>query len=154
MISPLSTEQLNAHPKGKWSIAQVLSHLISSERLSVNYMNKKILGIQEAPDSGLADACKTILLIVSQRLPLKFKAPKVLVEKTVQYQSALQLIEAWEKTRHELKEVLARLNDDQLKRKIYRHPLAGMLNIQQALRFFREHIIHHTPQIKNLLKQK
>lgn len=154
LIATLSHEQLHAHPEGKWSIAQILSHLITSEKLSVLYLNKKMLGIRESPDTGLKEDLIMIALVISQRLPFKFKAPKVLVERTVQYQSGLQLIEAWEKTRHELKEILARFNDDQLKRKIYKHPLAGMLNIQQALRFFKVHSVHHTPQIKSLLKQK
>ncbi|HRF34344.1 MAG TPA: hypothetical protein PLM56_12645, partial [Cyclobacteriaceae bacterium] len=60
---------------------------------------------------------------------------------------------AWSKTRMELKELLDRISDDQLKRKIYKHPVVGKLNMVQTVRFFREHIIHHTPQIKRLLKQ-
>jgi uncharacterized damage-inducible protein DinB len=152
LISSLSTEQLNAHPEGKWSIAQLLSHLISSERLSVSYMNKKILGIQEAADTGLKEELIMILVKVSQRLPLKFKAPKVLAENTITYHTAEELSEAWEKIRMELKEVLGRFEEDQLKRKVYKHPVAGMLNSKQALQFFREHINHHTPQIKKLLR--
>jgi uncharacterized damage-inducible protein DinB len=154
LIAPLSNEELNAHPVSKWSVAQILSHLIASERLSVNYLNKKILGINDAPNTGLTEELKMITLIISQRLPLKFKAPKVLAENTTTYQTNEQLREAWVKIRGELKVVLTRFNDDQLKRKVYKHPIAGMLNITQALRFFQEHINHHTPQIKNLLGGK
>ena len=154
LITDLTHEQLNTHPEGKWSIAQVLSHLIASEHLSVKYLNKKMLGINEAPNTGLIEELKMIALIVSQRTPfIKFKAPKVLAENTPVYQTAEQLKEAWDKNRIELKKVIARFQDDQLKRKIYKHPVAGMLNIKQALQFFREHITHHTPQIKNLLRQ-
>jgi uncharacterized damage-inducible protein DinB len=154
LITNLSNEQLNAHPEGKWSAAQVISHLISSERLSVNYLNKKRLGIKEASDTGLKEELIMIVLKVSQRLPLKFKAPRVLAENTIIYQTAGELKEAWVKTRDDLKETLRYFQEDQLKRKIYKHPIAGMLNIRQALQFFREHINHHTPQIKNLLRQK
>lgn len=155
LITTLSHEQLHAHPEGKWSIAQVISHLIASEHLSVKYLNKKMLGIHEAPNTGLIEELKMIVLIVSQRTPfIKFKAPNVLAENTPVYQTAEQLKDAWDKSRIELKEVIARFQDDQLKRKIYKHPIAGMLNIKQALQFFYEHIIHHTPQIKNLLRQK
>jgi uncharacterized damage-inducible protein DinB len=154
LIASLSSEELNAHPEGKWSVAQILSHLIASEHLSVNYLNKKILGINDAPNTGLTEELKMITLIISQRLPLKFKAPKVLAENTTTYQTNEQLREVWVKARGELKVVLTRFNDDQLKRKVYKHPIAGMLNINQALRFFQEHINHHTPQIKNLLGGK
>ena len=154
LIENLSPEQLHAHPDGKWSIAQIISHLIASETLSVRYLNKKIQGIHEAPNTGMVEELKMIVLVISQRLPfIKFKAPGVLANNTPVYQSAEELKEVWNKTRLELKEVLARFEADQLKRKIYKHPIAGMLNIQQTTRFFREHIIHHTPQVKNLLRQ-
>ncbi len=154
LVSSLSNEEMSVHPEGKWSIAQVLSHLISSEQLSVNYLNKKILGIHNAPNTGLTEEVKMIVLIISQRLPLKFKAPRILAENTTTYQTADKLNEAWENVRSELRKVLERFQDDQLKRKVYRHPIAGMLNIQQTLQFFGEHIIHHTPQVKKLLRQK
>lgn len=154
LVTTLSREQLHAHPQGKWSIAQILSHIISSEQLSVRYLNKKIAGIQEAPDSGLMEELKIIVLILSQRLPfLKFKAPKVVSENTKLYHTPEQLNEAWDTVRNELKETLRRFEDGQLKRKVYKHPIAGMFNIKQTLLFFREHIIHHTPQIKNLLRK-
>jgi uncharacterized damage-inducible protein DinB len=153
LISSLSSEQLHAHPEGKWSIAQILSHLIASEQLSVRYLNKKILGINESPSTGLKEELVMIMLAISQRFPFRFKAPKVLVENTTAHQSMDQLKEAWEKTRKEMHELLSRFNEDQLKRKVYKHPIAGMLNIQQAVQFFHEHITHHTPQIKKLLSR-
>jgi uncharacterized damage-inducible protein DinB len=155
LLAALSTEQLNNHPTGKWSIAQILSHLIASEQLSVRYLNKKILGIKEATDTGLTEELKMIALIISQRLPfLKFKAPKVMAENTPPLESFEQLNATWVKTRSDLKETLEKFQDDELKRKIYKHPFAGMLNIQQALKFFGEHIIHHRPQIIKLVRGK
>lgn len=153
-IQGLSRQQLNNHPEGKWSIAQVLSHIIASEQLSVRYLNKKFLGIHELPDSGLVEEIKLIILIISQRLPLKFRAPGVVVENTTVYQSPEELTKAWDKTRGEMKEILFRFKKDQLNRKVYKHPYAGMLNVKQALRFLREHIIHHTPQVIRLLSRK
>mgnify|MGYP003833412597 CR=1 FL=1 len=153
LVKDLSDVELNKHPTEKWSIAQVLSHLIASEQLSVNYLNKKILGIQTAEKSGLKEDLKMLLLIVSQRLPFKFKAPRTIVENTRVYGSVNPLISAWDKAREDLKEVLEKFQDDQINLNVFKHPRAGMLNIQQAVRFFKEHITHHTPQVKNLLKQ-
>jgi uncharacterized damage-inducible protein DinB len=153
LVNGISMEVANKSPQGKWSIAQVVSHLIASEQLSVRYLNKKILGIDTAPKTGIVEDFKMIVLRISQRLPFKFKAPKVVVENTPTYETIEQLTEAWNKTRIDLKTVLEKFQDNQIYRKVYKHPIAGMLNIQQALEFFREHIIHHTPQIKKLLKQ-
>lgn len=152
-IGSLSAAQLHQHPPGKWSLSQVFAHLITSEQLSVQYLKKKIQAIDEQPDTGLVEELKMWTLIISQRLPFKFKAPKVVVDHTPAFKNAAEIATAWNQTRTELKDLLGRFTANHLKRKIYKHPVAGKLNIVQATRFFSEHIIHHTPQIKRLLKQ-
>lgn len=153
-VRNVTPEQLNWHQPGAWSLSQVLAHLITSEQLSVRYLKKKIQGIESVPDTGMLATLKMWTLIVSQRLPLKFKAPKVVVENTPTFSDVHQILVAWDQCRYELKDLLSTFSEQQLNRQIYKHPIAGKLNIQQALRFFREHIIHHEPQIKKLLKQK
>ena len=150
-ILPLSSEQFKRAAPGTWSLSQILSHLITAEKLSRLYMNKKTLGIQEAGNTGITEEAKMVLLILSQRLPFKFKAPKKVVEKTPSYDEITRLASDWDQERAELKRLLETFSDTQLKKKIYRHVRAGMLNIQQALIFFREHYLHHYPQIKRLL---
>ena len=154
-LEALSHEQLNKAPfPGKWSAAQIVSHLVTAEQLSLRYMQKKVQGIKEAPDSGLWEELKISLLKISQRLPgLKFKAPKGVVENMAQYEDLVTMTLEWDKVRRELKSLLEKIPDNLVKRKIYRHAIAGYLNVKQSLLFFREHIIHHTPQIKKLLNQ-
>jgi len=147
-------EKLNTHPPGKWSANQVLAHIITAEQLSIGYVKKKFQGINDASDTGLVEELKMGALYISQRLPFKFKAPRVVVENTPHFEGIEQIEAAWNKTRSDLKELLNQFDDSQLSRKVYKHPVAGKLNIQQTLKFFSEHIIHHQPQIKKLLKQK
>ena len=148
----LPSDRLEYAPEGKWSIRQILAHLIAAERLSILYLNKKILGIEDVENTGLAEEIKMVLLRMSQRLPLKFKAPRVVVEHTTAYATFEELAADWEKTRTELKTLLEKFDDTQIRKKIYKHVRAGRLNVQHSLMFFREHIIHHTPQINRLLK--
>src|SRR6185295_4654111 len=150
-VRPLSAEQFNRAAPGTWSLSQILSHLITAERLSRLYMNKKILGIQQAGNTGIWEEIKMVVVKLSQRLPFKFTAPKVVVENTPHYAELTQLASDWEKERAELKKLLEAFSDTQIKKKIYRHVRAGRLNIQHALIFFREHYLHHLPQIKRLL---
>lgn len=147
-------ERLNHQRNNKWSVNQILSHLITAERLSVSYLNKKIQGIEAAADTGFVEELKMLALKISQRLPLKFKAPRVVVENTPTETSFEKLEEEWTAVRLELKLVLERVEDRHIKRKIYRHVRAGMLNVQHALQFLKEHVGHHTPQIRNQLKHK
>jgi uncharacterized damage-inducible protein DinB len=150
-----SIEQLNQHPNKKWSVNEILSHLIAAERLSLQYLQKKIQGVNETKDSGIWEELKMLLLKISQRIPgLKFKAPKIVLERTTSHDSLTTLEGEWAQLRKEVRAFLETVQDDHIKRNIYRHAVAGRLNIQHALLFFREHIIHHRPQIKSLLKSK
>ncbi len=153
-VESTTTDQLHYNPPDKWSLSQVFAHLIASEQLSIQYLKKKTLAIEEQPDTGFTEELKMLVLIISQRLPFKFKAPKVVTDHTPAFNNLAEIVTTWNQTRAELKELLNGISADHLKRKIYKHPVAGKLNIRQTLRFFREHLIHHTPQIKRLLKDK
>jgi hypothetical protein len=150
-VSQISLQQYHNSVNGKWSIAMVLTHIVTSERLSLSYMKKKSLGIDTAGDTGWAESVKSLLLTISQYLPLRFKAPKAVLESTPTPLSLESLIKEWSALRTELIAFVATIERKHIRKKIYKHPVAGRLNIVQALRFSREHIIHHLPQIKRLL---
>ncbi len=152
-IGNLSANKFNHAEPGKWSIHQILAHLVTAEKMSLQYLNKKFLGIDETDNSGIVEEIKMVALKISQRLPFKFKAPKKVVEFTPAYPNLETLNEEWSLLRKELKSFLEKIKDDQVNKKIYRHVLAGMLNSKQALIFFREHFIHHLPQINKLIKK-
>jgi hypothetical protein len=154
LLSPLkdlSTEKLNSHTSDRWSINQIIAHLIAAEKLSLQYISKKMLGIEQAKDTGIYEELKMILLQVSQRLPLKFKAPKKVVENTSPETDIVKLTEQWDNVRLDIKSTLEKFGDHQIKRGVYRHVRVGMLNIQHAIKFFGEHVTHHTPQIRRQL---
>ncbi len=152
-VAHLTDDQLNARLiPGKWSVAEILSHIISAERLSLVYLNKKVQAIDTTKDSGIWEEVKINLLKLSQRMPgLKFKVPRTLEEKMAQYNSMSALRAEWDLARKDLHAFLEKIPNDKTERMIYRHVRAGYLNIRHALIFFREHIIHHTPQIKRLV---
>jgi uncharacterized damage-inducible protein DinB len=151
-VRNLSTDQLNQHQNQKWSINQILGHLITAEQLSIGYINKKINAINEVDNTGLWNEIKLLIFIVSQRLPLKYKAPKTIGDRPKSFSSPQIVEQEWNATRQELKTLLERFSSSQLNKEIYKHPVMGRSNIVQALISIREHIIHHTPQIKKLLR--
>lgn len=152
-IANLSEESFNHQPEpGKWSIHQILAHLITGEKMTVQYIQKKIQGIDTSGNTGVLEEIKMAVLKISQRLPLKFKAPGVVIERTNVYASKEALIDDWNKTRAEFQALLEKIEDNQLRRKIYKHVVAGRLNILHATLFLKEHVTHHLPQINRLLK--
>lgn len=135
----------------KWNVLEILTHLLTAEKLSLSYMKKKSSGIDALDNSGLYEKLKIDFFIVSQRLPLKFKAPKVVVENTI-VMPLIEIEKQWFDLRQELKLFLETIAPEHLKRKIYKHPFLGRLDVEQALITIREHITHHTPQITHLIK--
>lgn len=146
-LNDLAPDKLNHSKKGKWSISQILGHIIASERLSLSYMTKKINAINTVGNTGWWSELKLFVFIVSQRLPLKYKAPKNLGDQPKSYPDYISLKEDWETSRQKLKLFLETFPANGLRKKIYRHPVMGRCSILHALIFFREHIIHHYPQI-------
>ncbi|HEY3404135.1 MAG TPA: DinB family protein [Ohtaekwangia sp.] len=152
-VSSLSDEQFKASPApGKWSVSYILTHIMTAEQLSVLYMRKKALGVNELDNSGIIESLKLLFLKASQRIPaLKFKAPKVVVEKTPESLSFEELSTKWAASRESLRKFLDSIEDKNLRKKIYKHTIVGRLDAVQALEFLREHFRHHLPQIKRLL---
>jgi hypothetical protein len=144
---------VSSAPTGKWSVNQILTHLLTSERLSLLYMRKKSLGVQQLANSGILESLKLMVLKVSQRLPLKYKAPAALIAHTPETLPLPQIIEQWDAVRTDLRNFLEGIADKNIRKMIYKHPVVGMLDVMQAMAFFHEHIHHHWPQVKNLLKK-
>lgn len=148
-------ESLTSSPPGKWSILRILSHLITGERTGLEYVRKKILGIDSAGDTGIYEELKMKILVVSQRLRfLKYKAPRLIEERTVVYGSLDEVDKQWSLLRNEWRTLLDKIPDNKVNRKIFRHVVAGRLNLVHGLRFFGEHVIHHKPQIDALIKAR
>ena len=136
----------------RWNVMEILQHLITSEQLTLSYMKKKSNAIESLSDSGWIESVKLLGFKVSQRLPLRFKAPKMIVPITVPG-SIVECEALWNESRAQIKSFLDQLKETHLKRKIYRHPLVGRFSCQQALEIMYEHIQHHRPQIRNLLRR-
>jgi len=155
-VKNVSVEKYNRpRAEGKWSLGQILTHILTAEGLSISYMKKKYQGADQTDNSGIMASLRLILLIISQRIPvLKFNAPKVVVENTPPVLPFQTLIENWDAQRNDLKLFLERMEEKNYKKLIYKHPIAGRLDTRQAMIFFGEHIIHHTPQIKQIINQK
>jgi hypothetical protein len=137
---------------GHWSIDQILIHLLTSEQLTLTYLKKKSLGAEQLGNSGPIEALKLTLLAISQRLPLiKYKAPKVVVQNTPDVVTLSELIDRWNLSRRDLKNFLETVQDRNLHKLIFKHPVAGRFDVVQCLTFMREHFHHHLPQINRLL---
>ncbi len=150
-IKNIEYEKLNKPPeKDKWSIAQIYQHLIISEKLSVMYINKKLhykTGIQ---NTNIASAFRLQLLKLAFNLPFTLKAPEN-VAKLPEQSTLTEIIDEWEKVRVDLRKIIEELPAEFLSGNIFKHPLAGKMNLYHSLEFFNFHVSHHRKQIERLL---
>ena len=100
-VSGLSHDELNySATSGSWSVSQIIAHLMTAESGSLQYMKKKYLGVDRIGNSGFREGIKLWILKISQRLPIKYKAPKVIIENTPQLFSFEELSRQWENSRY------------------------------------------------------
>lgn len=146
-VTPWDDMQFNAKPSdGKWSVGQVIFHLVQVEQFSVSYVNKKIKYPEALKTTGFGTSLRYSLLKFFLHLPVKYKAP-VQVAKVPENLNKEELLKQWEDTRKEMALLLDRLPVEMHDKNIFKHLIAGRMNIAQMLDFIHHHINHHLPQI-------
>ena len=133
----------------QWSINQVLDHLIMTEKLGYQYINKKRSTINTLQNASIISNIRRRGLSFILSLPFKYKAPKNVMPK-FQAEGLEKLFVDWDQQRNLLKDLLVDLGED-INKELFRHPLAGRMNLIDMLEFYESHIAHHILQIKKYL---
>ncbi|TVR19127.1 MAG: DinB family protein [Balneolaceae bacterium] len=147
----LNGDQLSRNPaEGKWSILQILAHLVKAESLSLTFIERSYSRYSELPDAGISSAIRFQLLKWGLKLPISYKAP-AMADTTGYNPDFDELINDWEKVRDRLKLFIEECDDASLGKSVYKHPRAGDLNVLQATKFMQFHVAHHEKQLENLI---
>ncbi|MEX2463394.1 MAG: DinB family protein [Balneolaceae bacterium] len=143
----LSPEQLAFKPEpGAWNHLQVLRHIITAERQSLAYIQRRISRGSELTKAGFNSWFRHKILQLALFLPLKFKAPKI-AQVDEEYPDYESMKAEWDEVRAGYQELINMHDGEALAKTIYRHPRAGLLNMNQAIEFMETHISHHIKQI-------
>ncbi|NNF01636.1 MAG: DinB family protein [Bacteroidia bacterium] len=151
-ISNLDQDQLSWSPsEDKWSIDQVIHHLVLAEQATLIYMNKKI----QAADSMKVEKFKSrrnlLTLQIFFGFPLKWKVPETFIQPKSTFSNE-ELKKEWAAVREELKQFIEKNAGETLDMNIFRHPLAGRMNMQNTLQFMKLHIKHHSKQVDRIAR--
>jgi uncharacterized damage-inducible protein DinB len=136
---------------GKWSALQTLRHLIMAEEQSLAYIRKKLKDPTRAKKPGLSTWFRSGLLLGWFKLGMKAKAPPAFAAIDPN-QDRDTVLADYSRVRQELAAVLDAVPADVVDRELFRHPLAGRMDLGSALSFFRAHFRHHQKQIVEMLK--
>jgi len=147
----LNEDKLNYKPApGKWSIIQIVHHLIKSEQLSVIYIKRNITNKSGISKSSFRAKFNAFVLKWGLILPLKLKAPNN-VSDVPDFDTFENAKSKWDKVRNSFVSVIESMADDLLSKDIFKHPIAGKMNLEGTIDFFDAHFKHHLKQIKSLL---
>ena len=149
-VSGVDETRLNEPPaEAKWSIAQILSHLLQSEDLALRYLNKKSQAGAGMEKVRLASWWRLTALVVALRSPLRVRAPAV-VATVPEHRGLDDLLEQRKGLLEGWRAFIAGYPDELRDRACYRHPYAGRLSLDQCLITLQEHLRHHTKQVARI----
>ena len=150
LINKLDDQKLNFKPApGKWSILQILFHIIKAEHLTIISLKNSIGNKKDLKKSSLGAAMRSSLLNISLRSSIKIKSPDIL-KKVPETYDIEQLKKKWTTLRSELNKILNGAEEEVLNKYVFKHPYAGRLNFTQSIEFLYEHVKHHKRQIKRI----
>ncbi len=152
-VKHLDVEQLNKQPMPeKWSIAQIIDHLILAEKFVLIQIEKRMSQPEALKKVGFGVSVKMFLLKMIVRLSLtpKVKAPGRLAE-VADYSELENLEDSWAAKRQTLKEILENMKTEMLDKNLTSHPLIPDMTIFQGLGIIQGHFNIHKKQIQLIL---
>ena len=134
---------------GKWSINQIISHLINTEHLTASYIQNKLKNNEDLGSSSFSNTYKSFVLKLALKSGKKFKAPASVAE-VPDSSSFFDLRRQWDEARFTLEDILTDIPNDMLDKCLFKHPYVGPLSVCQTLAFLQDHFDHHLSQIHQL----
>jgi len=148
----LDTEQLAFKPdENAWSVVMVVDHIVKSEEAVVSYLNKKLQAPDKLKSNNFIAKSKAKLLHNRLRSNSKYKVPEISSINPAPDANLLECKERWGATRKSFQDILKNQSDEILMKQVFRHPVAGRMNILDTMQFMYEHIYHHLKQIGRIV---
>lgn len=150
-LAGFDSATLNRSPvPGRWSALQVLHHVVTAEALTASYVRKKAQAGGSLPRSGLPSRLRLLALRAALASPFRIRAPAATA--SVPATSDLPAVEVrWVEVRRELCALLEALPAEAAGRTVFRHPLVGLMGIEDTLGFLQAHLDHHARQVTRAL---
>ena len=150
LIEGLSEAQLNDQSYG-WSLIQVLSHLNKSETLSLVYMKKKMQAGEKMKEASKLNSFRMWLTNQALKSKLKWSAPAYIRNPDNETLDSVKT--KWGETRQRISKYVEEFPEEWLNKLVYKHPMGGRQNLENAVDSFIYHQIHHLHQINRIKKK-
>jgi hypothetical protein len=148
LLEPLTDDQINQIPDtNKWSVAQIISHLILADENCVKYFDKKFTLSKHFKINKLQSYLRLLLMKILFNLPIKYKAPP-LVSNVPDYIPKAKLFAQWLTVRINMQNMLNKVPQELQDAELFKQPFAGRMNLTDGMEFIKTHFKLHLKQIK------
>lgn len=155
VLKDYSEKTLNKKPtEDKWSVLQIMNHLILAEGYGQNYVVKKLSFNPELKKAGFPAVWRTFLMKTYLKYPFKVNAPDAVGTEVLPAESSFwETAKTWKNQREELRLLFENMPAENFDKEIYKHPFAGRLTLDGLLDFHIAHFARHKKQINKILKK-
>ncbi len=133
---------------GGWSPLEAAWHIIHSETGTLAYMKKKLLAEGELRNPTFKNRWRFQALKWALILPLRFRIPNSVLGPPEILPNKEETLTAWKKLRKDWEAFLQDFPPAHQHKLVFRHPVAGMLTLNQTFTFLFHHFKHHHRQLK------
>lgn len=155
VLKDYSERTLNKRPaEDKWSVLQIMHHLILVEGYSKAYVEKKMSYNPELRKAGIGGSWRKFLMNASIKFPFKINAPELVSGDNLPDESSFwETAKKWKQQREELRVFLENLPAEHFNKELYKHPLAGKMSLYGLMDFNVAHFKRHRKQINKILSK-
>jgi hypothetical protein len=128
-----------------WSLSEIAHHLVVAEREILQQLCSQ--NTNRNVRRNLRDRLGAMTVGMAFRYGFRVRTPmnSVIPRAGLSYE---EISTAWDKTRAELAAYLAEVTEASYDQLVFRHPVAGRMNIEQTLDLIGQHITHHLRQVE------
>ena len=145
-LDGIPSEKLAERPgPGKWSVAQVMMHLVVAEESALAYLKKK-LEYGGHRRTGLFAGLRLSLLELAIKLPFRYKAPAIVAD--IPECSCEEANERWAAVRGEMRRTYTELDEAVIDHELFKHPMVGRFELLLGIHFMHTHMTRHLGQIE------
>ncbi|NMM48434.1 DinB family protein [Marinigracilibium pacificum] len=132
----------------KWNSAQIINHLMKVEKNTFDFISHFDFN-RKKEKTGIRNLINSFMLNAFLKSTMKAKVPTKAIEPD-ENPDIETMIQFYREHTIKFEKFIDQFPQDKLDFFIFKHPLAGKLNILQTIEFLTNHSLHHSIQITKL----
>ncbi len=147
-MEALDPAKLVAKPRaGKWSILEIIEHLVLAERAVCQGMPEPSRLSERERRLKHRIRYVIVMFVLNYGIPVQVPSPAMVPQGD---RSLGELRRLWDENQEWLRAYVGGLDRNGLRRAVFEHPVAGPLSVEQAVHMDQVHLDTHVRQIRRL----